>query len=125
MMNKTQLINMLTENFEENSVYMDVIDVLEEMDNIDEIVCYLRDVITHGCVSGIVTHLIYNADIKNYFIEHSEDINDILYTMQYEEGIQLVLDTERYSYIETQVVWTVYEHACYEIENFIISELEI
>ena len=125
MLDTTKVLEVLEQTFEDNSVYMDVINELTERDSVEDMLTYLKDVFCYGCQSGVVTHLIYNNDIKKYFATHSDSINDILYTIQYENGTQIGLDTERYTYIETQVTWLVYEYACIDIYNFLECEFEL
>jgi len=116
MMNHKQTIDVLFQNMpmSPNSIYEDVMDVLMyECSNYDEVYNYLYDVSTYGCISGIVGHLTYNSDIKEYFYNNSESINDIIFDIQMELGEKLVFDADKYSYIETFYTWVAYEHACY------------
>ena len=116
MMNHKQTIDVLLQNMpmSPNNVYEDIMDtLLNECETYDEVYNYLYDVSTYGCISGIVGHLTYNHDIKEYFYKNSESINDIIYEVQIELGERLVYDADKYSYIETFFTWVAYENACF------------
>jgi hypothetical protein len=38
----------------------------------------LKDLLEHGCQSGMVGHLIYYSDTHNFFDEHSDEILELL-----------------------------------------------
>jgi helix-turn-helix protein len=44
---------------------------------------FAQDVVTHGCVSGIVTELIYYSDTHKWFDTHYSDIMELV--EEYEE----------------------------------------
>lgn len=39
---------------------------------------FFEDLLSHGCVSGMVGELIYYADTIKFFKKHKEDINELL-----------------------------------------------
>ena len=66
----------------------DVIDyVLDKWDNYsNNRRAIFSDVLEHGCVSGVVGHLIYYADTTKYYKDHKDEINTLLYDTLSEYG---------------------------------------
>ena len=50
----------------------------QEDQNADDYTSYLQEVCQHGCVSGIVSGLIYYTDTLAFYQKHQEEINDML-----------------------------------------------
>lgn len=48
---------------------------------------YIKDLLQYGCQSGMVSGLIYYNDTKKFYIEHMEDIEEILQDLQ-EQGCE-------------------------------------
>ena len=44
----------------------------------DEIESFMKDVVQHGCISGIVSELIYYSDTVAFFKKYKKDILDML-----------------------------------------------
>jgi hypothetical protein len=80
----------------------------------EETKLYIRDVLTYGCSSGIVTSLIYYTDTKKFFIEHMDEIFNVLNESIQEESRLLELDTNK-------IAWFGYEWAISEI-NFMLED---
>ena len=59
---------------------------LDHIDNYEEPEDYFRDVLQHGCQSGIVGELIYFYQTKEFFKDYCDDILE-LYKHYVEEGI--------------------------------------
>ena len=49
----------------------------------------LEDLLQHGCVSGMVSHLIYYGDTTKYYKDHKEEINDLLQESMFNTGLGL------------------------------------
>ena len=66
----------------------DVIDyILDEWDSYSgNPKAIFTDVLTYGCVSGMVGHLIYYADTTKYYEEHKTEINELLQECMWECG---------------------------------------
>ena len=50
---------------------------------------YLQQVIEHGCVSGMVSGLIYYTDTESFYKEHHQEINDMLTEMTESTGCSI------------------------------------
>lgn len=57
-------------------------DLLDE----EEILVYMKDIITHGCISGMVGNLIYHDDTEKFFISYMADIFELFNEVQEELG---------------------------------------
>ena len=81
---------------------------------------YLNDVVTHGCISGVVSSLIYYNDTVAFYHKHKEEINDLLNELLQETGLSpnelfrdwdnsdpLALDTHN----QNLLAWFGYEEA--------------
>lgn len=80
----------------------------------EETKLYIRDVLTYGCSSGIVTSLIYYTDTKKFFKKHMDEIFNILNESIQEGSGLLELDTNK-------MAWFGYEWAISEI-NFMLED---
>lgn len=76
----TNLLNVLkTMETESTGVKNDVINFLlsQAQDN-EDAEGILDNIVTHGCESGMVNHLIYYKDTKAYYEEHEEEIKEFV-----------------------------------------------
>ena len=81
---RPQLLEMSTKS---TGIRLAVINsILDKGDTDEEIINYIDDVLLHGCVSGIVTELIYYKDTKLFFKEHCEEIFELLEDVRCEFG---------------------------------------
>lgn len=78
---------------------------------------YLKDVLAHGCQSGIVSNLIYYTDTKDFFLTHMDEIDDIRKELEDNLGEPLKIEQPMYNYL----AWLGYE----ETARSIASELDI
>lgn len=46
--------------------------------NKDYVESFFNDLLQHGCVSGMVSELVYYSDTLKFFKKHKEDINELL-----------------------------------------------
>src|SRR5699024_9294194 len=76
----TNLLNVLkTMETETTGVKNDVINfLLAQAQDSEDAQGILENVLTHGCGSGMVNHLIYYTDTVAYFEEHEEEITEML-----------------------------------------------
>ena len=76
----TNLLNVLkTMETESTGVKNDVINfLLAQAEDSEDAQGILDNIVTHGCQSGMVNHLIYYTDTVAYFEEHESEIMEIL-----------------------------------------------
>ena len=60
--------------------------ILDKFDEYDDPKQIVIEVVTHGCVSGIVGELIYYSDTTAYYAKNKDAINRLLYEQMEELG---------------------------------------
>ena len=115
----TNLLNELkTMEAETTGVKNDVINYLLELaQDSEDAQGILDNIVTHGCQSGMVNHLIYYTDTVAYFEEHEEEITEMLEQLGIEDveswdGLQelsnifpqLETPDERHEYAENWIM---------------------
>ena len=91
----TNLLNVLkTMETETAGVKNDVINfLLAQSQDSEDAKGILENVLTHGCESGMVNHLIYYKDTVAYYEEHEEEIKDLVtevYGIDFIEGSDFI-----------------------------------
>ena len=117
MMENKKILELLRELREDSETLLveNVISiVLDECE--DEPKTYIKNVLEHGCVSGVVSALIYYSDTKKFFTENMDDIFD-LYNECYEENGVIPLPNERYELNFNSLSWFAFEETLYRIAN--------
>jgi hypothetical protein len=61
-----------------NGLKRAVIDELLDYNNSDDIKSFLEDLLNHGCVSGMISGLIYYEDTNKFFDQHEDEIEDLI-----------------------------------------------
>lgn len=107
-MTKKEQIKKLTELAKgENIIAVVAQDALDYDD-----ISYLKDVTTHGCVSGVVSSLIYYKDTHEFYQNHKDECQEIL--AEYEE-----MTGEGFRFkgqdIENTLAWLSYEQRAKEL----------
>ena len=86
--------------------------------DVDEAISYLKDVTEHGCASGTCSGLVYYADTYEFYSQHQDECDEVLY--EYEENTGEGFKFEGRD-VPNTLVWMAYEQrACEllaEIEN--------
>ena len=91
----TNLLNVLkTMETETTGVKNDVINfLLAQAEDSEDAQGILDNIVTHGCQSGMVNHLIYYTDTVKYFEDHEIEINQLVsevYGFDMVEGSDLI-----------------------------------
>lgn len=84
-------------------------DALQE-DNAKE---YLESVLEHGCVSGMVSSLIYYNNTKEFYIKYMEEIEEIIQDIQDNAGYN-VLENAKFP-LYNWLAWLGYEETARKI----------
>ena len=79
---------------------------------------FLEDVISHGCVSGMIEDFIYHNDCKTFYIKHIDDLEDFIQDYQESTGANLKTTNPRYTF----VVWLCFEEYCYNLRNAVFGD---
>ena len=85
--------------------------------NADDVEVYLRDLLQHGCVSGMVPGLVYYYETAEFFDAHYHEIEDLRHMFQEELGQPLLIEGD----LKNFLVWFAYE----ETARQIVEELEL
>ena len=98
---RKELLKMSTE---EQGIRLFVInDLLGASDNDEEIIDYISEILTHGCISGMVTSLITYNDTENFTRKYLNEVLGILDNLIQEIGKPaFVIDSN-------SLAWLAYE----------------
>lgn len=71
----------------------------------DEPKAFISDVLTYGCISGVVTELIYYADTQAFYDNHCDEIEALRHEYETETGTTMQTDGDYKNYM----VWFAFE----------------
>ena len=74
---------------------------------------YLRDLLQHGCQSGMVSDLIYYHDTKAFFVEYMDEIEELKDEMEESIGEPLKIESPMYNWL----AWFGYEETARKIAD--------
>ena len=77
----------------------------------DSPITFLEDVLRHGCVSGIVSSLIYYRDTHAFFDTHYEEIETLRHDYEHEMGHPIQPKGD----LKNDLAWFAYEYVAYQI----------
>lgn len=66
-------------------------EIVESQGTKEEQQAYVQDVLQHGCVSGMVSELIYTHHCQEWYDEYYEDIEELRINMEEDIGEPLVI----------------------------------
>ncbi len=78
---------------------------------------FFTDLLNHGCVSGMVSSLIYYTDTHAFFDKYYEEIEDLRCEYEEETGVQINLQHD----LKNFLAWFAFEETAYRLAN----ELEL
>lgn len=107
-----KIIEMLQEekNTSDNKLTIAVInDILDCNETDEEIINYLKDVVNYGCISGIVSSLIYYSDTEKFFNEYSNEILELLDVKKEE------CEPYEGEFNKNNLSWFAYEEICRQL----------
>ena len=114
------LMNSIVNNTEGLKREVAEIIIDEAGENNEEIMAYLENVTTYGCVNGTVSSLIYYSDTEAFFDRHSEEIFELIEDMA-EEGI---IDKKQIELSKNNLAWTAFELIAWEITDKLENAME-
>lgn len=84
---KLTLKSLMIRKLESTALERAVIDnLIYRINDYKDIATYIKEVLEHGCGSGIVSDLIYYHDTLAFYEKHKEEINSLLYERLREVG---------------------------------------
>ena len=78
---------------------------------------FFQDILTHGCVSGMVSGLVYYTDTHKFFDTYYEEIEEL--RMECDYIIDLIKDRD----LKNTLAWFAFEQTAYNLANKL--ELEV
>lgn len=94
--------------------------IIDEADGYESINDWLDDLMSHGCVSGMIGGLIYYKDTYAFFDTHYSDIMDLVNEYNYQGvGVDLMKDGD----IKNTGAWFAYEETARQIAQDMGIEL--
>ena len=118
------LLNSILENTMEGTLKHDVAEIImdqvEELDNNNEVLELVKEIVTYGCQSGIVSALIAYSDTEKFFDNHSNEIFELIEDMK-QEGL---MDMNNFELSKNNLAWFAFDTLAQEIyqEMEIVSE---
>ena len=87
--------------------------VAQEALEYDDPQSFFDDLLQHGCISGMVSSLIYYADTHGFYDKHYEEIEEL--RTEYEESIgeSLQINNDLKNYL----AWFAFEQVAYQLVN--------
>ncbi len=116
MSTKTQIVRRLQEIIENESGTIKEF-VCKEAIQEDEPIAFFQDLMTHGCVSGMVTSLIYYVDTHKFYDNFYDEIEELRTEYLSESGEPIRVDGDW----KNTMAWFAFE----EVARTIANELDI
>lgn len=93
-----------------NALEVYCIEDLLEQENIQG---YIEDLLQHGCISGMVSALIYYTDTREFFSKYMDEIDELKQEDEESTGEPLKMGTPLYNWL----AWYGYERMIYKIAS--------
>lgn len=114
---KLRAIIASSDNALEKHVAQDILERAEDYGNGAE--GYLKDLFHGGCQSGMVSHLIYYHDTRNFYAQYASEIDELYEEMSEELGESPKMTAP----ISNWLAWFGYEETAHKIANELGIEL--
>ena len=109
------LLNSILENTMEGTLKHEVVEIImdqvEELDNDNEVLELVKEIITYGCQSGVVSALITYSDTEAFFDRHANEIFELVEDMK-QEGL---MDMNNFELSKNNLAWFAFETIAQEI----------
>ena len=109
------LLNSMLENTMEGTLKHEVAEIImdqvEELDNDNEVLELVKEVVTYGCQSGVVSALITYSDTELFFDKHANEIFELVEDAK-QEGI---IDMNNFELSKNNLAWFAFETIAQEI----------
>lgn len=86
---------------------------------LSDLKAYISDILKHGCVSGIVSELIYYSDTHEFYDRHYFEIEALRAAYEEIHGIQLTVQGD----LKNAYAWFAFEWIVTEIVNDVGLEI--
>ena len=106
------LLNSMLENTMEGTLRHEVVEIiLDQVDGLEneEILSAVKEIVTYGCQSGIVTSLVYYKDTEAFFNRHVDEIFELI------EDTKQTMDMNYIEFSRNNLAWFAFEIIAQEI----------
>ncbi len=108
------------QNEDKYSIRSDVAETaLSYGDSEEEIKSFFSDLLSHGCQSGMISHLIYYKDTDEYYRSHVDEIDDLKQELEEEIGEPLKIGSP----IQNWLAWFGFEETARKVADEIGLEI--
>ena len=110
------LLNSMLENTMEGTLKHEVVEIImDEVDGLDnnEIFPAVKEIVTYGCQSGIVSALITYKDTEAFFNRHVDEIFELVEDAKYMD----IIDIKDFELSRNNLAWFAFETIAQEIYN--------
>lgn len=80
---------------------------------------FFSDLLSHGCISGMISHLVYYADTHAYFDKHYNEIEEIRFDLEDSLGETLKPQGD----LKNWCAWLAFEETARKIAQNIWSDI--
>ncbi|XAG95937.1 hypothetical protein U7128_000228 [Bacillus phage KKP_4050] len=119
------LMNVITEIAEESEMQRWAVEIIkdnmEDHDNAEDAIHYLKDLATKGCVSGIVPEVISQEDTTELFRDYMTLILEYIDNVIDDIGYDPFDDCE-YKYIPNNMVWFVIDDTASKLYSILMDD---
>ena len=108
------LLNSMLENTMEGTLKHEVVEIImDEVDGLDnnEIFPAVKEMVTYGCQSGIVSALITYKDTEAFFDRHVDEIFELIEDAKYMD----LIDIKDFELSRNNLAWFAFETIAHEI----------
>ncbi len=88
-------------------------EVAQEALEHDDPQTFFNDLLQHGCISGMVSQLIYYTDTHAFYDKHYEEIEELRAEYEEQTGEPLKIGNDLKNYL----AWFAYEQVAYQLAN--------
>jgi hypothetical protein len=89
--------------------------IIEKIEGYDSPQNFFEDLQHGGCISGLISEFIYNADCKDFYIEHIDDLEWMMEDLESSLGKPIINRHKLPRYVF--VCHACFEEYCYRIYN--------
>lgn len=82
--------------------------IIDQVEDNASFKCFMSDLMQHGCISGMVTSLIYYKDTHDFYDSMYDDIETLRYDYEQETGCKIELPADQD--LKNWFAWFAFEH---------------
>lgn len=100
---------------EDNALRLHVIEyILDNCKTDEEVKGFAVELMTHGCQSGLIGHLIYYHDTHKFFDKYYEEIEELRWEYESSTGEPFIIGQDD---LKNKLAWFGFEETAYNIFN--------